>query len=182
MMPTKNLISELQDHFTERGRLVNAKTAIKCYTQDASFFFSYKDGWGNKKYINLPFTPEDVMPILQKYIDGIEKDIIYSSIEVEVDSEDDLAESVKECQYWNPKTFLNIESIKSELKKIYAHRMIVENKAEDNIGDDNYRQEPYHIPISSDSVNGFYEFWLVGRCKNTLMFGFNGIEKRKQQA
>lgn len=174
MMTTKQLISELQGHFTERGRLEDAKNAIKVYTKESSFYFSYKDGWGNKKYINLPFTPDDVLPILQKYIDNIERDIIYSSVQVEIDSEDNLMNCLIGNNECDPDRFVSVEFIKDELRKAYAHRTIIDGSTEDNVGDDNFRDKPYHIKrfISSKI---FYEFWLIGRCKNTLMFGFNGF-------
>ena len=175
MIPTKNLIAELQDHFTERGRLTNAKMAIKCYTQDASFFFSYKDGWGNKKYINLPFTPEDVLPILQKYINNIEKDIIYSSIEIEIDSEDELTQSIDEHKKSYPKTYTSLDSVKDNLKKIYAHRVIINEYKDDDEEFSIGSKAPYNIPVSSDSKDKCYQFWHIGRCKNTLLFGFNGV-------
>lgn len=176
MMPTKTLISELQNHFTERGRLVDAKNAIKSYSNDSSFFFSYKDGWGNKKYINLPFTSDDVLPILQRYIDNIERDIIYSSVDVEIDSENHLMNILCENNGNIPDRFVACDYIKSELKKAYAYRVIVSGTAEDNLGDENYQDKPYHIKRFDHSDN-VYEFWLIGRYKNTLKFGFNGTLK-----
>lgn len=172
MMPTKQLIYALQDHFTARARLVEAMTAIKCYTKGASYFYSCKDGWDNKKYVNLPIESEDILPILQKYIDNIDKDIIYSSIEANIDSEEDLIQCAKECKHDVADSGAYIDSVKSQLKKAYAHRVIVEGTAEDNVGDNNYQDKHYCIQISNSQ---FFEFWLIGRCKNTLMFGFNGV-------
>lgn len=175
MMPTKQLIAALQDHFTERGRLANAMTAIKCYTKEASFFYSYKDGWGNKRCINLPFMPEDVLPILQKYIDNIGKDIIYSSIGAEIDSEEDLIKCIDEYKRNHPKTFTDIETVKQGLRRLYAERVFINENVEDENGDNIFRDKPYRIKVCEDLNGKFYEFWCVGRCKNTLLFGFNGI-------
>ncbi|MCM1075982.1 MAG: hypothetical protein NC411_01315 [Bacteroides sp.] len=72
----KAQIAELQDHFDGRARLKKAANALKSYTKEASIFFSYIDGWGKKQYINIPIEPTDVLPILEKYIENIENEII----------------------------------------------------------------------------------------------------------
>ncbi len=180
MMPTKSLIYTLQDHFNARGRIANAMLAIKTYTKDSSYFYSCKDGWGNKKCINLPLEAEDILPILQKYIDNIDKDIIYSSIEAEINSEEDLTKYVELYKQSNPKTYANIEILKHHLRKMYADRMIANDNHDDEEDDEVARKEPYRIQVCSDINDKFYEFWCIGRCKNTLLFGFNGIDERKQ--
>lgn len=72
----KALIAELQDHFDGRGKLKKVANAIRCYTKDASIFFSYVDGWGKKQYINIPIEPSEILPILEKYINNIDADIV----------------------------------------------------------------------------------------------------------
>ena len=73
---TKAEINDLQSYFDGRRKLYNALIAIKSYQKDGSFFFNYTDGWGKNRNINLPIEPDDIIPALEKYIEGIDKQII----------------------------------------------------------------------------------------------------------
>lgn len=75
----KEMIVDLQSYFDGRGKLNNAITAIKCYSRDSkesSVFFGYVDGFKNKRTINIPIDPKDLLPILEKYVNNIDIQIM----------------------------------------------------------------------------------------------------------
>ncbi len=119
-------INELQDHFNGRGRLMQVVYAIKCYSKDSSIFFSCIDGWGKKKYINIPIEPSDLLPILQKYIDSIDKDIIAMTampVRVLIDNSAELDKYVKDYERRYPSTFTSWNKIENCLAETYAARI-----------------------------------------------------------
>ncbi len=167
-------INELQDHFDGRGRLKQVANAIKCFTKNASVFYSYIDGWGNKKCINIPIEPSDLLPLLQRYIDGIDKDIIAlttPTIKVLVNNYADLEYSILDYQNRYPKTATSYETIASRLKEIYLARV------EGSDQDDLMRPQSYHIEVCSDWQDKIYMFSLVGVEGDTAVFRFDDIYK-----
>lgn len=167
-------INELQDHFDGRGRLKQVANAIKCYTKDASFFFSYTDGWGKKKYLNIPIEPSDVLPILEKYITNIDKDILRLTsmpIRVIIDNSAVLDPYVEDYKSRYPSTYVSFDEIVTRLAKIYASRM-----ADNGNGVSN--PQSYHIEVCSDWEDKIYVFSFLGIDKaGTAKFTFNGISK-----
>lgn len=169
----KVLIDELQDHFDARGKLRNAVVAIKSYTKDTSVFFSYKDGWNNKKYINLQIDPEDILPILERYIDNIDKDIERISTPkavVTIDNFPELDKYLYDYKSRFPQTFTSLEKITETLRDSYNRRK-----------NDNERpgseEEEYHIPVCSDWEDKLYVFSLLGECNGSIFFQFEEIVK-----
>lgn len=79
----KETIVELQSYFDGRSRLSNAIQKIKLYSnsKDASIFFGYVDGFKNKRTINIPIEPDDLLPILEKYVRNIESEIMGIAVE-----------------------------------------------------------------------------------------------------
>ena len=64
--------------------------AIKCYsgeTKNTSIFFAYVDGFKNKRTINIPITPKDLLPILETYLEDIDNQIIEISTPTLLDFE-----------------------------------------------------------------------------------------------
>lgn len=81
------MIVDLQSYFDGRGKLNNAITAIKCYSRDSkesSVFFGYVDGFKNKRTINIPIDPKDLLPILEKYVNNIDIQIADALLQARV--------------------------------------------------------------------------------------------------
>lgn len=167
-------INELQDHFEGRGRLKQVVNAIKCYTKNASIFYSYTDGWGNKKYLNVPIEPTDLIPILQKYIDSIDKDIIASTSapdRVLVDNSSDLDQCIKDYQSRYPSTFTSYDTIASRLAETFASRMA-------DHGNGVSDPQSYHVEVCSDWQDKIYVFSFLGIDKRGVAkFHFDDIFK-----
>lgn len=167
-------INELQGHFDGRGRLKQVVDVIKCYTNTSSIFFSYTDGWGKKKYLNIPIEPFDLLPILQKYIDNIDKDIVKLTsmpVRVLIVNFAVLDPLIKDYQNRYPYTFTSYDAIVSRLAEIYAARMA------DN-GNDVSNPMSYHIEVCSDWQDKIYMFSFLGMDKTgTAKFQFDDIYK-----
>ena len=167
-------INELQDHFDGRGRLKQVVDAIKCYTNTSSIFLSYTDGWGKKKYLNIPIEPFALLPILQKYIDNIDKDIVKltsTPVRVLIVNSTVLDPLIKDYQSRYPSTFTSYDTIVSRLAEIYAARM-----ADNGNGVSNPMS--YHIEVCSDWQDKVYMFSFLGMDKTgTAKFQFDDIYK-----
>lgn len=167
-------INELQDHFDGRGRLKQVVDAIKCYTNTSSIFLSYTDGWGKKKYLNIPIEPFDLLPILQKYIDNIDKDIVKltsTPVRVLIVNSAVLDPLIKDYQSRYPSTFTSYDTIVYRLAEIYAARM-----ADNGNGVSNPMS--YHIEVCSDWQDKIYMFSFLGMDKTgTAKFQFDDIYK-----
>lgn len=171
MNPT--VINDLQDHFDGRSRLRKASTAIKCYTQKASLFFSYIDGWGKKQYVNIPIEPSDLLPILDNYITKIDEDIMKQIsksdlLKVTIDNLSALTSYIEGYKNSFPSTFTSLDDIVSRLERSYK----------DRLDDDRYSgEEDYHIEVCSDWQDKIYVFSCEGRDDESLYFKFKGIVK-----
>lgn len=168
-------INELQDHFDGRGRLKQVANAIKCFTKNASVFYSYIDGWGNKKCVNIPIEPSDLLPLIQRYIDSIDKDIIALTspqpIKVLVNNYANLEYCILDYQNRYPKTATSYETITSRLSEIYNARLA------DGDMEELYRSQSYHIEVCSDWQDKIYMFSLLGVENDTAVFQFDDIYK-----
>ncbi|MDE7159977.1 MAG: hypothetical protein K2O24_03940 [Muribaculaceae bacterium] len=167
-------INELQDHFDGRGRLKQVVDAIKCYTNTSSIFLSYTDGWGKKKYLNIPIEPFDLLPILQKYIDNIDKDIVKltsAPVRVLIVNSAVLDPLIKDYQSRCPSTFTSYDTIVYRLASIYAARVADKgNGVSDPMS--------YHIEVCSDWQDKIYMFSFLGMDKTgTAKFQFDDIYK-----
>lgn len=173
MALTKAQISELQGHFDGRSKLQSLVTAMKCYTKDASFFFAYKDGWGNKKYINIPIEPEDIMPIIEKQIESIDNDIIElttspEDIEVIIMNGEQLESSIADYKSRYPDTYTSLAKIRETLRQSFMCRL------ED--GQVNEASD-YHIEVCSDWQDKIYVIEFLNQTDEYLQFEFKGIFK-----
>lgn len=167
------LINELQGHFDGRGRLKRAVQAIKCYTNGSSFFYAYTDGFGNKRNINLPIEPEDIVPILERYIENIDKDITQiahdsNPLVASVINLDELTHAINDYQCRYPSTFTSLETIYNRLVNSYTDR-----KNDDRFDD----MDEYHIEVCSDWQDKLYVFNFCGQKNETLLFQLKGIYK-----
>lgn len=165
----KALIAELQDHFDGRGKLKKVANAIKCYTKDTSIFFSYIDGWGKKQYINIPIEPSEILPILEKYINNIDADIVRissSTKQAVIDNLADIESYISDYKQRYPETYTSLETIISTLTQVYQTRK------QDGSGDN-----AYHIPVCSDWQDKLFTFSLIGECGETVYFQYEGIYK-----
>lgn len=164
-------INELQDHFDGRGRLKQVADAIKCFTKNASVFYSYIDGWGNKKYLNIPIEPSDLLPLIQKYIDSIDKDIIaLTSLRAAVFNYADLEYLVLDYKNRYPETATSYETIISRLTEAYKARLGNE--------EDLKRPQSYHVEVCSDWQDKIYMFTFREVDDNgVLIFTFDDIYK-----
>lgn len=166
----KALITELQDHFDGRGRLKKVANAIRCYSKDSSIFFSYVDGWGKKQYVNIPIEPSEILPILEKYIDNIDADIMRiasPALQAVIDNPEELEPYVLDYKKRYPETYTTLEAITSTLAQAYQERK--------RDGDD--ENDGYHIPVCSDWQDKLFTFSLIGECNDMVYFKYEGIYK-----
>lgn len=166
----KALITELQDHFDGRGRLKKVANAIRCYPKDSSIFFSYVDGWGKKQYVNIPVEPSEILPILEKYIDNIDADIMRiasPALQVVIDDLEELERYVLDYKKRYPETYTSLEAITSTLAQAYQERN----------GDGNNENDGYHIPVCSDWQDKVFAFSPIGECNDMVYFKYEGIYK-----
>lgn len=167
-------INELQDHFDGRGRLRQVVDAIKCYTKNASVFYTYVDGWNNKKYINIPIEPSDLLPILQKYIDSIDKDIIAMTampVRVLIDNSSDLDKYVEDYERRYPSTFTSWNKLSKCLTETYIARIA-------DHGNGVSDPQSYHVEVCSDWQDKLYIFSFLGVDNTgTAHFHFDDICK-----
>jgi len=167
----KVLISELQDHFDCRGKLKKVAIALKCYSKEASLFFSYVDGFGKKQYINIPIEPTDILPILEKYIENIDKDIleiasIEKTIKIDILGQTELCGYISDYRKLYPNTYTNLDVIKSVLLKGLQSRMKSGDVSRD-----------YSVKVCSDWDDKVYTFLLDGERNGITYFKFDGIFK-----
>lgn len=167
-------IDELQAQFDGRGRLIQIVNAISLYSNSASIFLSYTDGWQKKKYLNIPIELDELLPILLKHITNIDNDIIrLTSMPVRVIIENSAALDplIKDYQSRYPYTFTSYDTIVSRLAEIYTARMA------DN-GNDVSNPMSYHIEVCSDWQDKIYMFSFLGMDKTgTAKFQFDDIYK-----
>lgn len=165
----KALISELQDHFDGRSKLKKVANAITCYTKNASIFFSYVDGWGKKQYVNIPIEPSEILPILEKYINNIDADIVRIASPTKqavIDNLADIESYISDYKHRYPETYTGLEPIANTLAQAYQERK--QNGSED---------DGYHIPVCSDWQDKLYTFSLIGECNDIIYFRYDGIYK-----
>lgn len=173
MALTKEQIYELQGHFDGRSRLQKVANAIKHQTNNASIFYSYTDGWGKKQYVNIPIEPDEILPIIEKYIDNIEKDIIKITtpdIEVIIVNETQLINSVEDYKSRYPSTYTSLEKLKDRLKDTYLSRL-------EEVGCQFSIEDDYHIEVCSDWQDKIYVFELVSADNDCIQFEFKHIFK-----
>ncbi len=175
-MMTTALITELQDCFTERAKLQNAAMSIQSFANDASIFYSYTDGWGKKKYINIPIEPTSILPILGKYIKNINKEIIRISNHVEV-----IIQNIAELSHY-------IEDYKKRYPETYTSEQEIYTQLENSVKSRLFAKEPgncpdvctdYHISVCSDWEDKVYVFSVIGNNlkHNEITFIFKEIFK-----
>lgn len=169
-MLTPALITELQDCFNGRARLQEAAMAIKIYTKDASLFYSCVDGWGKKKYINIPIDPTDLLPLLNKYIGRIDKEIMKISgrVEVIIQNFADVKPFIEDYKIRYPSTFTSEEKIYQTLEEAVIER---------RKGNPHLVSEDYHIEVCSDWDNKIYVFSVISETFNQVTFQFKEICK-----
>ena len=167
-------IDELQDHFDGRGRLMQVVNAISRYSNTASIFLSYTDGWQKKKYLNIPIELDELLPILLKHITNIDNDIIRLTsmpVRVLIVNSAALEPLIKDYQSRYPSTFTSYDTIVYRLAEIYATRMA------DN-GNDVSNPMSYHIEVCSDWQDKIYMFSFLEMDKTgTAKFQFDDIYK-----
>lgn len=188
----KALISDLQSYFDGRARLNNAALAIKCYTKNPSLFYGYVDGWNNKKTVNIPIEPTDLLPILERYIENIDKEIINVSQEAEettkaiVTTPNEVMPptqyhvNIENCEYLidyingyantHPNTYNSFGEIVRQLSVAYHSRLTdTENPG--------YENDDYHIQVCSDWENKIYVFSFIKVVGSILCLSFDEITK-----
>lgn len=175
MKMDKAAIIDLQTYFDGRAKLNNASIAIKSYShKNASLFFGYVDGFNNKRTINIPIAPTDILPILENYIDNIDKEIINIAnggeepeelYEAVIENEDELVQYITDYANRYPNTFTSLESIKNRLSKSFLER------------EDCYKEDDYHIEVCSDWQNKIYVFAFAATVADTIYFKFEEIYK-----
>ena len=144
--------------------------AIKIYTKDASLFYSCVDGWGKKKYINIPIDPNDLLPLLDKYIGRIDKEIIRISgrVEVIIQNFADVKPYIDDYMRRYPSTYISEDKIYKTLEDAVIGRrqehphMVCED---------------YHIEVCSDWEDKVYVFSVISETLNQVVFQFKEICK-----
>lgn len=175
MALTKAQIYELQAHFDERSRWHDIAMTIKCNVKESSFFFAYKDNYGNKKYLNLPIEHEDILAIIKKRIDNKEKDIIElttipEDIEVIIMNGEKLEASIADYKSRYPDTYTSLATIHKTLRKSFICRLEDRDGQVDTTDD-------YHIEVCSDWQDKIYVFEFLNETDEFLQFEFKEIFK-----
>lgn len=171
MALTKAKIYELQDHFDGRSKLQKVAFALKNRTNNASIFYSYTDGYGKKQYVNIPIEPDEILPIIERYIENIEKDIIeITSPEVIIVNEAQIIDSVEDYKTRYPDTYTSLEKLKERLKQSYLSR-------KEDVGGQFSVDDGYHIEVCSDWQDKIYVLELVSQDDDSIMFEFKEIFK-----
>lgn len=174
---TKAEINDLQSYFDGRRKLYNVLNAIKCYPKDSSFFFNYTDGFQNKRNINIPLEPEDIISILEKYIDNIDKQIMEISNQKQIepvplsafiDNHEELSKHIADYEMRYPDTHMSLPKIKKRLEEMYVARK----------ADGDYPPHmDYHIEVCSDWQDKIYVFSFVNEGNVYITFHFEEIHK-----
>lgn len=176
---TKAEINDLQSYFDGRRKLYNVLNAIKCYPKDSSFFFNYTDGFQNKRNINIPLEPEDIISILEKYIDNIDKQIMEISkpdleplpLTVFIDNHEELLKHIRDYESRYPDTYMSLDKIMKRLEEMYEDRKTSVDEIPISI------EEDYHIEVCSDWQDKIYVFSLVEEGSVYTFFHFEEIYK-----
>lgn len=173
-MMSPALINELQDCFDCRGRLRKVAYAIKCYTKNSSIFYSYTDGFGNKKCVNIPIEPQDLLPLLEKQVENIDKEIQrisceseYQEFSVIIRNSTELKKHISDYQARYPLTATDMQTIRTQLAQSVKWR----------VGNNQNSTDDYHIPVCSDWQNKVYVFSIEAQEENVLFFNFKEIYK-----
>lgn len=177
MTMTKAEINDLQSYFDGRRKLNNALIAIKSYPKDSSFFFNYTDGWNKNKNINLPLEAEDIIPILENYIDNIDRQIMEISNQRQlelapltafIDNHEELSKHIADYESRYPDTYMSLHKIKKRLEEMYVARK----------ADGDYPPHmDYHIEVCSDWQDKIYIFSFIEEGNVYITFHFEEIHK-----
>lgn len=155
--------------------------AIKCYANanDASIFFSYTDGWNNKKYVNIPIEPEDLLPLLEKQIESIDREILNISREqspksmnfnIVITNEAELLRYIEDYKTRYPSTFTSLETLKERLNETFRMRL-------NDGGKEVELYEDYHIEVCSDWRDKIYVLEFQDENNGEVQFLFKEIFK-----
>lgn len=176
---TKADINDLQSFFDGRRKLYNALNAIKCYSKDSSFFFNYTDGFQNKRNINLPLESEDIIAVLEKYIDNIDMEIMKLSNQAKlepipptpfIDNQEGLLKYIEDYKRRYPNTYMSLDNIKKRLGEMYMARLA------DKDNPTLFGQD-YHIEVCSDWKDKIYIFSFIGEGNVYTSFRFETVYK-----
>ena len=177
----KSQIIELQDCFEGRSKINKAVMAIKCYANanDASLFFSYTDSWKNKKYINIPIEPEELLPLLEKQIESIDTAILNIAREqstksvnfnIVIINEVELLKFIEDYKSRYPSTYTSLETLKENLNQTFHLRL-------NDGGKEVELYEDYHIEVCSDWQDKIYVLEFQGENNGDVQFLFKEIYK-----
>lgn len=177
MALTKTQIFELQTHFDSRSKFKNIVNTIQCNRLDSSIFFSYKDRQGNKKYINLPIAPSEIIEMFKQRIDDTEKRIIEltqkeEDIDVVIMNEAHLEKYVEDYRTRYPFTHTSLEDIRETLRNAFFRRREDKHSAEHIPTTDDY-----HVEVCTDWQDKLYVFQLLTQTDEYLQFEFKEIYK-----
>lgn len=177
---TKAEINELQSYFDGRRKLYNALNAIKCYSKDSSsFFFNYTDGFQNKRNINIPLEADDIISVIEKYIDNIDKQIMEISkpeieplpLTVYIDNHEELLKHIRDYESRYPDTYMSLSQIMKRLEEMYEARKTSNDEIPISIAED------YHIEVCSDWQDKIYVFSFIEEGSVYISFHFETIYK-----
>lgn len=177
----RSQIIELQDCFDGRSRVNKAAMAIKCYAnaRDASVFFSYTDSWNKKQYVNLPIEPEELLPLLEKQIENIDRAILNIAGEqpsksvnfnIVIINEIELLGYIEDYKKRHPSTFTSLETLKKKLNQTFLLRL-------NDGGKEVELYEDYHIEVCSDWQDKIYVLEFQGENNGEVKFLFKEIFK-----
>lgn len=174
-------INDLQSYFDGRRKLYNALIALKSYQKDGSFFFNYTDGWQKNRNINLPIEPNDIIPILEKYIDNIDMQIMEISesnleptpLTVYIDNHEELLKHIRGYEGRYPETYMSLAKIIKLLEKMFTARKSITEDDENQID----IQDDYHIEVCSDWQDKIYVFSFINEGNVYITFHFEEIHK-----
>ncbi len=177
-MIDKAQISELQSYFDGRSKLHKAAIAIRCYTQNPSLFYACVDGFGNKKTVNIPIEPSDLLPIIERYIENIDREIVNISRIAEMPDKynifvgeyDTLKKHIDDYEQRYPDTFTSYAQIEQIISDAYKSRLLDTN----NPG---MEDADYHVPVCSDWQDKIYVFSFHHIHENTIYVKFEEIYK-----
>lgn len=165
----KSKIVEIQGHFENRGKFNKAIDAIKCYTKGSSVFYSYVDGWGNKKTVNIPIEPTDLLPLLELYVEKIDNDIIgicnEKPVKVEIRNKEQLQKVINDLQHRYPNSYTTEQEVMQHILDAYYY---FEQRGGTDI---------YQVLLCRDWEDKAYEFQHECVCQDTLYVAYNGTIK-----
>lgn len=172
-----NPIPELQKLFDQRRRIDDALMAMKCYPEKSSVFFSYTDGWKNKKYANLPIPLDELKSILGKQIDTLNKEIERVIAEsqddtkfVVISNENELIAQVNDYRTRYPHTYTDLDTIRERIAEIFK-KTDHEDSDHDGLGNN------YQIEVCSDWQDKVFCFKDIDATDDVITVEFTGIVK-----